>query len=1075
MESFQISQSTPFAVLLLYVYVASCCDRYQNITVIPSESIDCPMQLENCQTLNQFAMDMYITNHSCLNLTFLPGNHHLDLHLEINEVTNLIMLSSISHETTSITCSNSSVNIMFSNAQLIDIKHLGFLSCEGIKIKSVDNIYIRSCKFQDQNQNNYSNCNIYTLLSLMDSNATIVESTFISHKIDTTLQGYCNHTRPEKFMIASHSSYISVQGSVFKALWCGVLHSKERSIVNISNTKICNNTAVIPPPGRHKHHLPLVMLITSTLNLNNSTINNNTRRVILMATTCNISIGRTSISENVGTFSVVVFAKTSTNITGGNMFSNNEGSFLLMNSHVEFHGENIFKNCMQTYNKKNKQHLHPEGTVTSIHSRIQIYNGTTSFLDNHSRKSGGALHLSESKISIRGKLVVANNTAYSGGGAYLSLTKFTCYGHCVFLDNKVNESGGAIHAISSLIILRSPMWHRLPCNCSSLTMENNSAMNGGGVCLEMNSRISGLDDRDYYYNISFINNTALQNGGAIFVDDGGYPGVCNSTATTHFVTKSECFLQTFNTVTQSRKADHHITFVNNSAQAGEILYGGLLDRCTVNIASDIYVNTHVDHRIDGLTYFMNESGLTLIQDRNDNRIASNAVRICFCRDDLEANCSYEPYLHAQKGRNFTITIVAVDQVNHPVCATIHSTVAETDLLGEGQIMHSISSGCANITLSISSPNDSAELNLHASTGLCKDLGLSKRTAVVHFDNCTCPIGFTPIIKYHKCKCICDPRLQPYVTVYHSVSFKRKGYYWIGYDDNIGGYIIHENCPYDYCLPADSAIVNFNESQGADSQCNFNRTGVLCGVCKSGLSLSTATSRCLRCPETWRGMLVLKLLVGIIFGILVVALILSLDLTVAVGTMNGLIFYANIIQAHNRIFLPFEKQNFFIVFIQLLNTELSFNQCYFPGMDAYAKVWIKLLFPTYLIILVIIIIIGSKYSSKFSTLLGRRNPVATLATLILLSYTFIFRSIIVMFMGAIIKYPDGSYQIVWRPDASVEYFQGKHIPLFLLATALVVAGLVYTIILFSWQWLLRAPSIRLLRWVTNTKLNSFMDA
>ena len=47
-------------------------------------------------------------------------------------------------------------------------------------------------------------------------------------------------------------------------------------------------------------------------------------------------------------------------------------------------------------------------------------------------------------------------------------------------------------------------------------------------------------------------------------------------------------------------------------------------------------------------------------------------------------------------------------------------------------------------------------------------------------------------------------------------------------------------------------------------------------------------------------------------------------------------------------------------------------------------------------------------------------------------------------------PDGSYQNCLATNSSVEYFQGKHIPLFLLATALVVAGLVYTIILFSWQ-------------------------
>ena len=68
----------------------------------------------------------------------------------------------------------------------------------------------------------------------------------------------------------------------------------------------------------------------------------------------------------------------------------------------------------------------------------------------------------------------------------------------------------------------------------------------------------------------------------------------------------------------------------------------------------------------------------------------------------------------------------------------------------------------------------------------------------------------------------------------------------------------------------------------------------------------------------------------------VALILALDLSMAVGTMNGLIFYANIVQARNRMFLPFEKQNFFTVFIQMLNTELSFDY------SATSLAWVRML-------------------------------------------------------------------------------------------------------------------------------------
>ena len=742
----------------------------------------------------------------------------------------------------------------------------------------------------------------------------------------------------------------------------------------------------------------------------------------------------------------------------------NRGSFLFMNSFVKFYGNNAFTYCKQSYNESIEHHLQPEGTITSIHSSINIINGTTSFLKNHSERSGSALHSSASEISVRGKLIVANNTADdSGGGAYLYLTEFICYGNCNFVNNQARKKGGGICASSSQIILRSEsMWHNSQCNCSLLEITNNTAQDGGGICLEMNSRISGLGGHDYVYNIVFTNNTALQNGGAIFVDDGSYSGTCNSTSSTLYLTKTECFLQTFNTdyVRSRQPYHHHMIFSNNLAKAGAILYGGLLDRCTVNIVADVYMSTHHDHAIDGLTYFMNESGLSWKKTEDRDQIASSAVRICFCQDDLKVDCSYEPHLHAKKGEIFIITIVAVDQVNHSVNTTIRASVSARNSLGEGQGIQTISNTCSNISLSISSPNNSAELGLYVRKGPCKDLGLSKKTIVVQFDNCTCPIGFSPTTNNHKRECKCDPILQPYVTVHDSVSFMRKGYYWVGYDREPGGYIIHQNCPYDYCLPANSTAINLGDSNGADAQCNFNRTGLFCGTCKPGLSLSSATSRCLHCPKTWRGMLILKLIIGLVFGVILVALILVLDLTVAVGTMNGLIFYANIVQAHNQIFLPSKRQNFFTVFIRLLNTEVSIDQCYFFGMDAYTRIWMKLLLPAYLIILVIIIIISSKCSSKCTTLLGKRNPVATLATLILLSYTFIFRSIIDIFMGATVNYPDGSHQIVWRPDPSIKYFNGKHIPLFLLATILVIVGLVYTVVLFSWQCLLRAPNPRL---------------
>ena len=1073
MGSFQL-QSALLVLTLCFNNTASCCHV---VTILPSKSThDCD-PVQNCQTLNQFSLNT--TNSLCVNLIFLPEDPYtLDSDLVINSsLTTLMVHSSSSQDTASIECSNSAVSVLFKNLQHASIRNLLFSSCKGIEIESVENVTLENCKFLYKNSSVTPAIANHTILTLKNSKATIKNSSFFLDK--PFLSSHCcNHGAgqgTEKFMIVVHASGISIQSTTFRALWCGVLHSQD-STVKISNSKIYNSTTVLLP---HIHeHLVLVRLINSTLNLDNSTISNNTMRIMLLAKNCNVSIGSTNITGNVGTFSVVALTKTDANITGGNIFSNNTGAFLVMNGFIKFSGDNLFMNCKQVYNRSTEQRLQPEGMITSLQSSIQIENGTTSLLENNSERSGGALYLSESRISISGNLVVANNTANdSGGGAFLYLTKFICSGNCTFVSNRAKWRGGGIRAISSQIILRrESIWKNLQYKCTILNISHNVAREGGGVCLEMNSLIRGLDDHDYFYNMQFLNNSAFENGGAIFVDDGSYSGTCKSTSSAHYLTETECFLQTFTIdYVQKRPAYHkqHVTFVDNSAQAGQILYGGLLDRCSVNLVSNGYSNTFHGPPVDGLTYFMRESDLNSTQAKS--QIASGAVQICFCDESSVYNCSYEPFLHAKKGHNFTVTIVALDQVENTVNGTVvRASLTNNNVLGEGQDSYYISTGCTNITLSISSPDNSAELGLYVRKGLCKDLGLSKRTIVVYFDNCTCPIGFSPATSTNKCECKCDPRLQPYVTVYDSVSFKRNGYYWIGYDHVSRGYIIHQNCPYDYCLPANSTAVNLNDSNGADSQCNFNRTGLLCAMCKPGFSLSPASSRCLYCPQNWHGLLVLKLLIDSIFGVLVIALILALDLTVAVGTLNGLIFYANIIQAHSQIFLPFERQNFCTVFIRLLNTQLSIDQCFFTGMDAYARIWIKLLFPAYLIVLVILIIIGSRCSSKCANLLSKRNPVAALATLTLLSHTSIFCSIIDIFTVAVVEYPDGSNRIVWRPDANITYLKGKHIPLFLLATILVIVGLSYSIALFMWQWLLRASNLRLLCLVQSTKLNLFVD-
>ena len=80
------------------------------------------------------------------------------------------------------------------------------------------------------------------------------------------------------------------------------------------------------------------------------------------------------------------------------------------------------------------------------------------------------------------------------------------------------------------------------------------------------------------------------------------------------------------------------------------------------------------------------------------------------------------------------------------------------------------------------------------------------------------------------------------------------------------------------------------------------------------------------------------------------------------------------------------------------------------MDTYIKTWLKLAFPVFIFLLVGFVIIISSYSIRFSKLIGSKDPVATLATLILLSYAKILETCFESLSVGILSYPDGSREM-----------------------------------------------------------------
>ena len=258
-------------------------------------------------------------------------------------------------------------------------------------------------------------------------------------------------------------------------------------------------------------------------------------------------------------------------------------------------------------------------------------------------------------------------------------------------------------------------------------------------------------------------------------------------------------------------------------------------------------------------------------------------------------------------------------------------------------------------------------------GPCKDAQLSIGQIFIQFLPCTCPVGFQPY-ETTKCTCQCDSKLSKFIIECHeeNETLARVGTFWIAYLSNNHSdhelreyqYLTHPQCPLDYCIPPTSKVyINLNEEDGSDKQCAFNRSGILCGKCRPGFSLSLGSSRCIKCSVHWPMVCLAIIITATLSGVLLIVVLLALNLTVAMGTINGIIFYANIVNANTSTYFPFSKPNYATIFIAWLNLEFGIDTCFFEGMDMFWNTLLQLIFPLYVIFLVIMVILISEHSTN----------------------------------------------------------------------------------------------------------------
>ena len=156
---------------------------------------------------------------------------------------------------------------------------------------------------------------------------------------------------------------------------------------------------------------------------------------------------------------------------------------------------------------------------------------------------------------------------------------------------------------------------------------------------------------------------------------------------------------------------------------------------------------------------------------------------------------------------------------------------------------------------VSERNDSCELFLTVSPFLYYIYEVFKVQLL------PCPIGFA----LHNGVCDCDPLLPTDIdTCYIDQSaIRHPANTWISYTQSETNKYSISDCPMDYCLPFSSNVNLFY----ADTQCQFNRTGILCSQCQRSLSMVLGSSRCMKCTNVYVLITIIVIMVGITLVVL----------------------------------------------------------------------------------------------------------------------------------------------------------------------------------------------------------------
>ena len=426
----------------------------------------------------------------------------------------------------------------------------------------------------------------------------------------------------------------------------------------------------------------------------------------------------------------------------------------------------------------------------------------------------------------------------------------------------------------------------------TLVFADNHAYDGAAIMMKKGHSIN------LARNLSalFVNNSAQHQGGAIYAES----------------QQRSCVFQIENFSSIVLYQNTTLKFINNSARlSGNSIYATPIYHCYMSNPDTLVGNTKLARIYNRLFYFKSSGSST------NHNLSTTPDRLV----SHKTHCSRHRPIYTYPGNTLRIKIAALNEINQTCFSQVHTTLSKwngperpvTDIdlwiLSHGQEVQVIKEdqNWTALNLTIRTRNDSCvphKKNKHPCQGLFT-VSLPKKPGAF---SCrvllkSCPPWFK--LKVYSGRCECSDLLKKFDSnsfcniQKKTLETRSLNNLWLGKINTTNRLgkkntvlAIALNCPLSMCKTSifgrkrDLKVsVKTGEVNGL---CLNNRTGVLCSQCKPGQSVVAGSDQCMTC-NNWYLFTIIFYLVS---GVLLIGTLYCLRLTLASGTLNGLIFFAN---------------------------------------------------------------------------------------------------------------------------------------------------------------------------------------